>query len=303
MMKKIGLLFLLLFMAVQVSVAQAEDYVAMVMDVENKDVQFTDGGPVEVMAFLEEHDVLQVQKGAKVIILFFESSIREEISGPATITIGVNGSVSSGGRSTKIRKQTVEYLPPKAEMSKSHHQNFGNIAFRALGTPKAGETQLVITSISNSVYVPHARPILAWKAYPKAKEFVLTVVGEHGSETFTTKASHIMMSTDVQVPGRYTWQLEAKHQGQTVATREGWYTIMSKDSYKSMEKTRQMIQDEYPAGSMQEMAVLSMLYQSYEMWNEMALLLLALNEKQPENAEVIRKIRSINPFLLEDLGI
>jgi len=138
--------------------------------------------------------------------------------------------------------------------------------------------------------------------FPKADSFILTVRGPHATEVYTTKSSTIMMSKKAQAPGRYTWLLEATSQGKVVASRDGWYSIMTDADYKSMKQTRGMIQDEYQTGSMQELAVLSMLYQSYEMWNEMSLMLLALNEKQPENMEVVRKIREINPFLLEELG-
>lgn len=301
-MRKIGLFCLLVFWAGFVSVACAEDYVAMVMDVDTPSVQFSDGEPVEIMAFLGENDVVQIKDGAKVVIIFFESSIREEITGPAVITIGVNGSVSSAGRSSKIRKQSVDYLPPKAQLDKSHYQNFGNIAFRKLGKSTSDETQLVITSISNTAYVPDARPMLTWKVYPLADKFVLRVRGPRGEEVFTTKSSAISLAERVQGPGRYTWVLEAKQRGKVVASRDGWYSIMTDDEYQVMKASRQMIQDEYPAGSMQEMAVLSMLYQGHGLWNEMSLMLMALHKKQPDNVEVVRKIRSINPHLLEQMG-
>ncbi len=289
-------------MALFSSVAWAEDYVAMVMDVDDQAVRFTEGDPVEIMAFLEENDVIQVNDGAKVVILFFESSIREEIIGPVTITIGVSGSVSSSGRSTKIRRHSVDYLPPKARLDKSHHQNFGNIAFRKLGPSVDSGTQLIITSTLNAVYVPDARPVLTWKVYPKADLFTLTVSGDYGTDISETKSPSMNMATDILKPGRYTWVLEAKHRGKVVATRKGWFSIMTNATYESMKKSRDMILDEYPAGSMQEMAVLAMLYQSYDMWNEMSLVLLALHDKQPNNTEIIRKIGSINPHLLERAG-
>lgn len=302
MMKKIGFLLVLILMATLVSVAYAEDYVAMVMDVDGDGVQFVVGGePVEIMAFLEENDVVQIKEGGRIVIIFFESSIREEVLGPSTITIGVNGSIGSAGRSTKIRRQTVDYLPPKAQLDRKHHQNFGNIAFRRLGEAKDAGTRLVTTSISNTAYAPNTRPMLTWKVYPGADLFTLTVTGEHGTDRFTTKSSSIMMSTGVQPPGRYTWVLEARRQGKVVASRDGWYRVMKDKEYQSMSEVRDMIQNEYPSGSVQEMAVLSMLYQSYEMWNEMSLILLALKDKQPDNTEVVRKIREINPFLLEGL--
>ncbi len=301
-MKKIGFLLVLILMAGLLSVAYAQDYVAMVMDVNDDGVQFVGGEPVEIMAFLEENDVVQIKEGGRVVIIFFDSSIREEISGPSIITIGVNGSTSSAGRSTKIRRQSVDYLPPKAQLDRKHHQNFGNIAFRRLGKLKDAGTQLVITSVSNTAYVPDARPMLTWKVYPGADLFTLIVAGRHGVEKFTTKSSSIMMSTGVQPPGRYTWVLEARQQGKVVASRDGWYRVMTGKEYQSMKEARDMIQDEYPSGSVQEMAVLSMLYQSYEMWNEMSLILLALKDKQPDNTEVVRKIREINPFLLEGMA-
>ncbi len=296
-MKRIGWLLIMGFF-LGTSMAQAGDYVAMVMDVDAGAVAFTGGEPVEVMGFLVEHDEVKLQDGAKVVILFFESSIREEITGPAVIKIGVGGSVSSAGIKAKIRKQTVGYLPPKAELDKKHHQNFGNIAFRKLGAQVDVKTQLVITSTSNTVYVPGAQPLLTWQVYPNADEFSLTVTGVNGSTTTSTTSSSITMGDEKQAPGRYTWVLEAKLNGKVVASRDGWYEIMTEDTFARVKQNRALIQDEYASGGMEEMAALSMLYQSYEMWNEMSLLLLALNKKQPENAEVIRKLRSINPHLL-----
>jgi hypothetical protein len=298
-MKKIGLLMVMMVVAGFVAVVQAGDYVAMVMDVDDHGVQFTDGEPVQVMAFLEANDVVQIQENAKISIMFFESSMREEIFGPAMITIGVNGSVSSAGRETRILRQTVDYLPPKARVDQAHYQNFGNIAFRKLGKAATDETQLVVTSTSNTVYPPDTRPMLTWKVYPHAEVFVLTVRGDHGADLSATKSCRILMPRDVQAPGRYTWVLEAKLDNRVVASRDGWYEIMDHETYKEMQNSREIIRDEYPAGGIQETAALALLYQSYEMWDETAALLLSLHKKQPDNTEVIRKIRSINPYLLE----
>ncbi len=298
-MKRIGLLIVMLVVAGLVPIVHAEGYVAMVMDVDDKAVQFTDGGPVEVMTFFAEHDEVQVEDGGKVVIMFFESSMREEIMGPAIVTIGINGCESLSDLSTHIRRQSVEYLPPKAQVDKNHHQNFGNIAFRRLGKSLDVETQLVITSISNTVYAPGTQPLLTWKVYPRAEFFALTVRGDHGVDTLKTKSAKLGVTNKMQRAGHYTWILEAKYDGDVVASREGWYTIMTDNTYDEMKKSREMILEDYPANSVQRLAVLSMLYQSYEMWDEMSLVLLAMSKKQPGNTEVIRKIRSINPFLLE----
>ena len=133
MMKTIGIVCVAIMVAVSAltGAARAGDE-AMVADVQGDGVKYASGErtgeTVEPADFLNAGDRIEIPAGSKLVVNYFQTGVREEISGPAALTVGQGNSAKEG--EGEMKSETVTFKPglPKIGAEDSGHRGGGHHA-------------------------------------------------------------------------------------------------------------------------------------------------------------------------------
>lgn len=283
------------------------DYAAMIMDQTGPKSRHASGPlaekPLEPMDFLYEPDTVSVPQGATLVLNFFETASREEITGPALIKITKGRSEMVQGKPAQIKREALDYLPDKGKIDLASAQNFGNVAFRAmLGTKPKEPTKIQVLSLLNTVIRPGTAPSLRWLPVEDADSYTAVLRDGTKKELAASPLSEGPWFPDAALlapGGQYTWTLTALKKGQPLASAEGSFGLLSEEENRTLRAEAKRLAARHSGESTEGRVALAMLYQGYGLKDDAAEILLTLRRQNPDNPAVKRQIGAINPALLK----
>ncbi len=288
--------------------ALAQDYAAMIMDIRNGEVVYAEdilaGKKVDVMEFLYEGDVIDVPKGASIVLNYFDSETREEIAGPAKVKVGKSGSQLVSAATAAVKKENLDYLPKKAELGLAHSQNFGNIALRGVDKDiPDNAAQVKMMSMLNTAVRPGQGLTFSWAPVGGATSYVVKVFDDNRA----LLKKHDAAGTSVQAPAAdfapgksYFWTVSALSGGHKVlAGAESRFDVLPQARAQEVAAAEKQIESRYQAGSTERLMTLALLYQGANLRDDEAQVLKAALDQRPDNAVIKRRIGGINPNLVQ----
>jgi hypothetical protein len=264
----------------------AED-VAMVMDILHGKAFYQAGNKkgkeVVLVDFLTEGDKIKLAPQTTLILNYFASGTKEELTGPGTITVGKDSSKTEG--KIVVKREKPESIPPKLQVSKAELQQFGATQVRQ-SEIKDGKMTLLSLKDSNT---RSTQPVFRWQPVEKAETYWIMVSDFHNTRylnvetketTLTYPNSDLIRGTD------YEWIVLAIAKGRIIATGEGGFSILTEASLKELERDEQAVKQCYPEETAGQMISLAILYQNYRLFDDAVAILRELRQQYPENVNI-----------------
>lgn len=276
----------------------AED-AAMVMDIRKGRVYYdtgkNKGAEVILTDYLSPGQGVRLESGAVLVLIYFTSGVREEITGPGNIIIRTTQSEKQG--KVKLSRSKLECLPPKAIVGVRDVQQTGAELLRKgeqveTGIPKIMALSLLDTDIRS---VP---PVFRW-LHVKGVDFYEIVIYDDLGKSFRyrTRKNSFRYTKSGSEPGDgYNWTLTARSQGKTLAKANGEFTIIEKESLKQVNLAEKKIRKRFSKNSDELLISLASLYQDYNLKDEAGDIVLKLYKKYPENKNFKAWNRILNPW-------
>jgi hypothetical protein len=288
--------------------AWAGDYAAMVMDIQNGPARHADGPlegkALEVMEFLYEPDAVAVPADATLVLNYFDSAKREEIKGPATITITRTQSRPLHDQKTQIASATVDYMPAKSDLAHLQMQNFGNVAFRKVGPAAKQENTLKIAvlSLSDTAILSAETAVLRWRPVAGADHYVVKLFddGRTMKQKIQTKENSAAFDARYLLPGQsYSWTLSAIKINSGIENTDGRFRILSADERHNLDRVQNRIETKFPDKSTEGLLLLNLHFQRHDLRDDAAQILMELHRLHPKNTLVVGQLRKLNPNLIK----
>jgi hypothetical protein len=329
----IRLLAIILMIFAGADICPAQD-TAMLVGLQNAGVFYEsgekNGQEVMLMDFLKPGDKIRLEPHAMMILNYFEPGLREEITGPGTITVGTGASkeaVSMGNitlrsgtgkesdtinrfkpglredvsakeiSTVKIIRTKTHKLPPKVFLLKEDTQQSGAVPLR--GGEK--EFPIIILGLANTSVRPSVPIIFQWKPVKDAKRYHLRIYDIGNSlhlKTATKETSFTYDKSDLKCNEIYTWRVSASAHEKTYEGN-GSFSILSQDSLKKLIQAEEKIKAECPEDSDELLTRLAFIYRYYELNDESAEMLRELHRRHPWNRNIQRWLKKTDPAYTE----
>lgn len=271
----------------------AED-AAMVVDVKHGGAVYESGEKkgreVMLMDFLAEGDRIKLGPQTTIVLNYFASGLREEISGPGVITAGLKASQKDGGANVKTAK--VDYIPPQTAARTSDVQHAGVVALR---DTKAKTKKIFLLALSDSA--ARSLPLrFRWAPVSGAKKYSLVLTDVLDTIIFKTETDQVEASfqKDGLVLGEeYWWKVRAMSESEVIAKGIGQFHVLTLEDLARLERSERDIKERFSQDSTESRIALAMLYQNYRLNNEAKVILLGLRRKHPRNSNIIRQLKML----------
>ena len=303
----VGLAFFVVWMCLAGS-ATAED-AAMVVDLKGDQLSYVGGDlagqGIVLMDFLAAGDRVEIKAGTTVVLNYFASGVREEISGPAVVTIGTEGSRKEGEGAIKSEK--VAYLPPQSQTTKgdsghvgatvmksSDSSHVGSILLRSTGREMSDEVAIAPSSLSSTA-VRNAPLIFRWQPVNGAEKYQIAVkVGqEEILKTSTDKTAYTFEKSGIPRGVEISWSVEALAGDKVIGRGAAKFYLVALPKLQEIADSEQAMAKEFPGESIEGLIARVMMYKQYELNEEARELLLKLREKYPRNVTIVRHIKDL----------
>lgn len=273
--------------------ASAED-AAMVMDLKNGSAVYTagmnKGREVQVMDFLAEGDAVELAPQAVLVLNYFASGLREEITGPGAVTVGPDA--SRAGEGVSVRTENVEVVPPQAVASVADDQHAGVVVLREMMSP---DLEMVLLGLKDTA-VRDLPLHFKWAAVEGASNYRFKLVDAVGNivyETRTTSTDVVFEKPDLVRGDEYVWTVDAMDGDLFLVAGEGRFYLLSEERRAKLVEAEAFVQKHYPAGSTEADVVRAMLCQSNELNDEALAILVSLRGRHPGNPNIVRQIQAL----------
>ncbi|MDY6852704.1 MAG: hypothetical protein SV487_11615 [Thermodesulfobacteriota bacterium] len=271
----------------------AED-AAMVVDVKNRDAVYESGEKkgrvVMLMDFLAQGDRIKLGPQATIVLNYFASGLREEISGPGVITAGLQASRKNEGADIKAAK--VDYIPPQTAARTSDVQHAGVVALR---DTKNKTKKLFLLALSDSA--ARSLPLrFRWAPVSGAEKYDLVLTDVLDTIVFKTGTdqTEVLFQEDKLVLGEeYWWKVRAMSGPEVMAKAIGQFHVLTLEDLGKLEQSEQDIKKRFSQGSAESQIALAMLFQNYRLNDEAKVILLGLRKKHPRNSNIIRQLKML----------
>ncbi|MDM8549734.1 hypothetical protein QUF72_06645 [Desulfobacterales bacterium HSG2] len=268
---------------------------AMIVDLRGKAFYESGGQQIILMDFLKTGDEIRLKPGAVLILNYFASGIREEITGPGSITIGIEQSSKEGNVNVSCSK--TDYLPPKAVLSREDVQQSGATAFRGLGDPDkivilGDPDKIVILGPADTAVRSH--PLFRWKSVRRAESYRFRIYDAQKSlyfetKTFETKTKEINFSYDklaLNEDEDYIWTVSAMRAGKVLAMGNGEFSVLNKKNLEELIRAEKKIKTAFPEDSAELLISLALTYRHYKLYDEAAEIVGKLERLYPGNQNI-----------------
>jgi len=286
----------------------ANDYAAMVMDMQNGAATYAkgpmEGNHLEIMEFLYEADAVAIPAGVTLVLNYFESSKREKINGPATIMITRDQSKPLHAEKTLIASETVNYMPPKSDLETMQVQNFGTVAFRKVG-PAAKQqkrAEIAILSLSNTAILSAEAAVLHWRAVTGATRYAIKLYDGSNKmiqEIETMESPATFDAQYLRSGNNYSWTLSAIKESAVVEEIGGRFWILSAGERNTLKEAQNNIEARFSGQSTEELLLLNLHFQRHKLRDDAAEVLMELHRLHPDNSMVVGQLKKLNPNLIK----
>ena len=267
---------------------------AMVVDLSGGKAVYQSGSrkgqEVQVMDFLNQGDKIDLVAGATMVLNYFASGVRENVSGPGSITVGTNSSQKGGGAAVEAKK--VDYMPAEATASLSDTQHAGMVPLRA--TPDSSKIKLL--SLDRTA-VRGGDLVFKWDRVPGADKYVIVVTDlleEVVARKETREAEAGPQLKGLRPGEEYLWTVKALSGKKLKAVGKGSFYVLDSKDQADVAGAEKKIKKDLPAGSTEGGIALVVLYTKYELNDEARAILEQLKTKHPGNENFDRQISALN---------
>ena len=275
--------------------AAAED-AAMVVDLKGGSARFAagprQGRQVELMAFLVRGDKIQLEPGTTLVLNYFASGLREEISGPGSVVIGLK---SSQKGNAAVKSVKVDYIPARARTAPREAERAGVVTMRSgpRALPLSKEIQ-VLEPVRTAV---RALPVrFVWRPVSGVGAYEVTLTDSVNNTLYSRNVADVVdicASPDLPRGRELNWRVETRVEGGLPARGGGAFYILSPAQVKEVAHAEAYIAKAYGPGSTEALVARAMLYTKYQLNDEARFVLLTLKEKQPKNENLVRYIQTL----------
>ena len=287
-MKRWGFTFVIcIFVFLMTIMSYAAEDVAMVMDILHGKAFYQAGNKkgkeVVLVDFLAEGDKIKLESKTTLILNYFASGTKEELTGPGTVTVGKDFSQTEG--KVGVKRDKPDYVPSKLQVSKADLQQFGASQVRRYEM-KDGEVMLLSLKDSNT---RSTQPVFRWQPVEKAETYWLVVSDVHNTRYLNveTKETTLTYPKSGLIQGKdYEWIVLAIAKGRIIATGEGGFSILTEASLKELGQDEQAIKQLYPEKTAGRLISLAILYQNYRLFDDAVAILRELRQQYPENENI-----------------
>jgi hypothetical protein len=269
--------------------AWAED-AAMVVDQKGA-AQYADGirkgKDVALMDFLAAGEKITLGSGTTLVLNFFASGAREEVSGPGTLIVGEKGATKADGATVKTEK--VDYIPNAGGALAADAQHSGVVVMRDMGDQPSEEVaplNMVNTAARTLPITFH------WESVTLAAKYKFTLTDVNDKvlfETTTTKPQAVCDKADLP-RGQEIWWAVKVVDGPVSAGGGGQFYLLKPEAAAKLEQSEKAIQTRFPKDQMEARIALALLYQKFELNDEARAVLLDLKVKQPKNGNIDKQL-------------
>ncbi|MEW5722248.1 MAG: hypothetical protein AB1896_04020 [Thermodesulfobacteriota bacterium] len=250
------------------------------------------GQEVMLMDFLAEGDVIKLGPNTSLVLNYFASGAREEITGPGVITVGQQSSEKQGEAEIKTAK--VDYIPePTAGQGQEGALHVGTVALR--GTSPASPELLPLgpseTAVRSLPLTFRWRPVSGAESYKFAlrdKDGHVLVKGETKTPAYECDQADLARNQE------YWWTVEAIEMEDVIAEGGGKFFLLGEKDLNQIALTEMYIQKHYEEGSAEAQIATAMLYKKYQLNEEAREVLMDLKKKHPRNANLDRQLNELN---------
>jgi hypothetical protein len=238
------------------------------------------------------------------VLNYFDTSSREEIKGPVTIEITRTGSTPVDTKQASIAKQTVDYMPPKADMETMQVQNFGTVAFRKIG-PQAKRKKapkIAVLTLSNTAIMSAENAALHWRSVTGATQYKIKLYNDRNEPIQPLETTALMAAFDAKLllPGRsYAWALAALDDETLIEETGGRFWILSTEERAALSQVQKRIETQFDGKSTEKLLLLNLHFQRHKLRDDAAQVLLKLHRLHPKNSMVTSQIKKLNPHLID----
>ena len=288
---KAVIVFFLMFTAIAISFAQDT---AMVIDLKQGKAFFETGSrkgqAVMLLDFPEPGSRIRLEANAVLVLNYFASGIREEITGPGKFRIGKDFSKKLSG--VKISKSETDYLPPEAMLKKEDVQQVGADVLRR------EEGEIAVFVPADMAFRSSSRISFRWQSVKGAENYVLRIY--HMTEDtpcFETKVSEprfVYGKPGLKAGGVYKWRVSALANGKDFEGEDS-FSILDKKTLNKVIRAEKKIRTECPDASDEMLTRLAMIYRFYDLNSDAADMLRKLLRRHPQNQNIRRWLRMSDP--------
>lgn len=290
LLSKTVFLFFLMFGPMSIGFAQDT---AMVLDLRQGKAFFESGSrkgqELMLLDFLESGSEIRLDADAVLILNYFASGIREEITGPGKIRIGKDSSTKMSG--VKIRKSETACLPPKAMLKKEDVQQVGSGILRG----KEGEIPVFIPA--DTAF--RSAPILfRWQSVKGANRYFFRIYNMvEEKPRFETKVSDSRFTyekNDLKAGEVFIWRVSALARGKDFEG-EGSFSILSKKTLDKVTQAENKIRTECADATDEMLTRLALMYRFHGLNRDAADMLKKLLRRHPRNPNIRRWLGMLEP--------
>jgi len=277
---------------VSAAVCSARD-AAMVIDIKEGKAYYEageeKGRELMLMDFPKPGDKIRLESGTVLVLNYFATGVREEITGPGKITIGNESSRET--EKVRISRSEPDYIPPKSKLNREDLQQFGSSPFR-----DADPGGIVILRPTDNTAV-RSRPVFRWIPVKGAESYHLRIYDMLEKPCFhaeTEKSSFSYDKSDLIPEEIYEWTVSTKAEGNT-ARGKGTFTILGRERLDKMLRSERRVRERYPENSDELLVILAVIYRQYELIDEVADMIRELHHRHPRNRNFERWLRNLSP--------
>jgi hypothetical protein len=305
--------------------ALAQD-AAMVVDIPGEAPVFLSkdkaGEPVELMAFLIRGDRMKLADGDVIVLNYFASGVREEITGPGDVTVGTDQSSVKGAR---VDRTEAVRIPDQVEVESKDAQKVGTVVIRGTDPPGLGPAGSALSArkdpydvhtrltaflaeysrpdkiIPYSLYytvVSGDRPVFRWSALSGDMYYRLGIFDHrdhlvHRREL--TDNQYVYDGPPLETGVDYNWTVEALSGAMKLGEGGGRFRLLPMDKRDNLFRLESEIRQRHGFSGNESRILLSMLYENYRLYDEAANVLDLLSTVQPENQRLAARLKLLNP--------
>ena len=270
--------------------AQRNSDVALVMSLEGQ-ATFKNGKeqkrPVELADCLYMGDLIELERGAEMVLIYSAGGTREAIKGQGILEIGETGSIAKDGE-VFIHRSDLDYLPNTAVVDLG--DQYAATSLRGDSSPKPDAVQLLSLCGTKTRSVA---PEFRWRQIDDVDRYRLTLFNENDEqilETLTVAPVFQLKQIVLEGGSSYCWVIAAIGGGKTGAMGTGCFSVLPAQQLKKVKSVENRIQTTFPAGNSEGLIALALLYQKFDLFDETANILRDAIARYPEN-ETLEKWR------------
>jgi hypothetical protein len=267
----------------------------MVIDIRNGQAYYETGEKkgteVILMDFLTEGEQIRLTPQTILVLNYFASGLREEVTGKGSITVGKFSSKKEGD--VVVKGNRVDYMPPRSVLNKADMQQTGAVVLRK----DRGLSKITILSLFNTA-VRSIWPVFRWNPVKEAEIYKLRVYDVQDRlylEITTDKTSFTYTKSDLIQGEQYWWTVLAFRKGKILAKGEGQFSIITEEDLEKVIKAERGIKEQYLQESTESMITLAMIYQNYELYDDAVNIFLKLHKKYPQNKNIALYLKMLDP--------